>query len=212
MNKMKEIARDLLKIKAVFLSPDKPFTWASGIKSPIYCDNRLTLSYPEIRNKIANGMTKIIEERFPQCEIVMGTATAGIPHATLAAFLLNKPCGYVRGKAKDHGRNNQIEGKAAPGQKVVLIEDLISTGGSSLEAVEALRDAGLEVLGVISIFTYGMQKAKDSFNNKNCEAISLVTFDELIECAIEEEYISKEDSNKLFEFMKNPSDESWMTK
>ena len=166
---MNQIAKDLLSIKAVFLSPTKPFTWASGIKSPIYCDNRLTLSYPEVRERVAKSMASIIEEKYPQCEIVMGTATAGIPHATLTAYFLNKPCGYVRGKAKDHGRQNQIEGKYDKGQKVVLIEDLISTGGSSLEAVEALREEGLEVLGVISIFTYQMKKAVERFAEARCE-------------------------------------------
>ena len=209
---MNQIARDLLQIKAVFLSPEKPFTWASGIKSPIYCDNRLTLSYPEVRRRVAQGMADIIKAKYPECEIVMGTATAGIPHGTLAAYLLDMPSGYVRAKAKDHGRTNQIEGKYEVGQKVVLIEDLISTGGSSLEAVDALREAGLEVLGVISIFTYGMEKAKKNFEAHNCEATSLVTFEELIECAISENYISAENSVKVREFMKNPSDESWMTK
>lgn len=210
MNNMKDLAIDLLKIKAVFLSPDKPFTWASGIKSPIYCDNRLTLSFPKIREKIAKGMAKIIEEQYPECDIVMGTATAGIPHATLTSYLLNKPCGYVRGSAKDHGRGNQIEGGYTKGQKVVLIEDLISTGGSSLEAVEALRENGLEVLAVISIFTYGMKKAIDNFAKHNCKAISLVTFDELLESAIEENYISGINKDKIIKFMQNPSDESWM--
>lgn len=207
---MNQIAKDLLSIKAVFLSPENPFTWASGIKSPIYCDNRLTLSFPEVRQRVAQGMADIIKAKYPECEIVMGTATAGIPHATLAAYLLNLPTGYVRAKAKDHGRTNQIEGKYEAGQKVVLIEDLISTGGSSLEAVEALRECGLEVLGVISIFTYGMEKAKKNFEAHNCEATSLVTFDEMIECAIAENYINEENSIKVRTFMKNPSDESWM--
>lgn len=207
---MKDLAQDLLKIKAVFLSPSKPFTWASGIKSPIYCDNRLTLSYPEIREKIARGMAKIVEEKFSDADIIMGTATAGIPHATLTSYFLNKPCGYVRGKAKDHGRGNQIEGRYEKGQKVVLIEDLISTGGSSLEAVEALRENGLEVLAVISIFTYGMQKAIDNFVKHNCQAISLVKFDELLEEAKNENYIEGKDVAKIVKFMGNPSDESWM--
>lgn len=210
MNSMNELAKDLLKIKAVFLSPTKPFTWASGIKSPIYCDNRLTLSYPEIREKIARKMAQIIEERFKDCDIVMGTATAGIPHATLTSYFLNKPCGYVRGKAKDHGRGNQIEGGYKAKDKVVLIEDLISTGGSSLEAIEALRENGLEVLAVISIFTYGMEKAKNAFKEHNCEAISLVTFDELLKVATQEKYIAQADEAKLIKFMQNPSDESWM--
>ncbi len=210
MNKMKDLAQDLLKIKAVFLSPSKPFTWASGIKSPIYCDNRLTLSYPEIREKIAKGMAQLINENYPDVDIIMGTATAGIPHATLTSYFLKKPCGYVRGKAKDHGRGNQIEGRYEKGQKVVLIEDLISTGGSSLEAVEALRDNGLEVLAVISIFTYGMKKASDNFKAHNCKALSLVNFDELLEEAKSENYIEEKDVAKIIKFMSNPSDESWI--
>lgn len=210
MNNMNEIAKNLLDIKAVFLSPTKPFTWASGIKSPIYCDNRLTLSYPEIRSNVAKKMAEIISKKYPECEIVMGTATAGIPHATLASYFLEKPCGYVRGKAKDHGRQNQIEGKYEKGQKVVLIEDLISTGGSSLEAVEALRSEGLEVLGVISIFTYQMKKAVDAFANANCEYTSLATFDELIDAAVELNYISQEEALKVRKFKENPQDESWI--
>ncbi len=210
MNNMNEIAKNLLDIKAVFLSPTKPFTWASGIKSPIYCDNRLTLSYPEIRNNVAKKIAQIITEKYPECEIVMGTATAGIPHATLASYFLEKPCGYVRGKAKDHGRQNQIEGKYEEGQKVVLVEDLISTGGSSLEAVEALRSAGLEVLGVISIFTYQMKKAVDAFANANCEYTSLATFDELIDAAVELNYISGSEAAKVRKFKENPQDESWI--
>lgn len=207
---MNQIAKDLLSIKAVFLSPTKPFTWASGIKSPIYCDNRLTLSYPEVRERVAKSIAKIIEEKYPECEIVMGTATAGIPHATLAAYFLNKPCGYVRGKAKDHGRQNQIECKYEKGQKVVVIEDLISTGGSSLEAVEALKEEGLEVLGVISIFTYQMKKAIDRFNEAKCEYTSLATFDELIEEAVKEGYISCDEAIKVRKFKENPQDESWI--
>lgn len=208
---MKQIAQDLLNIKAVFLRPNDPFTWASGIKSPIYCDNRLTLSYPEIRKRIANGIADIIKTKYSDAEIVMGTATAGIPHATLVADILNMPTGYVRGKAKDHGRQVQIEGKYEKGQKVVVIEDLISTGGSSIECVKVLEEAGLEVLAVISIFTYGMKKAKENFANANCKADSLVSFDELIEVAIENNYIAKEDEKKVLKFMENPSDESWMT-
>ena len=208
---MKQIAQDLLNIKAVFLRPNDPFTWASGIKSPIYCDNRLTLSYPEIRKRNANGIADIIKTKYSDAEIVMGTATAGIPHATLVADILNMPTGYVRGKAKDHGRQVQIEGKYEKGQKVVVIEDLISTGGSSIECVKVLEEAGLEVLAVISIFTYGMKKAKDNFAAANCKADSLVSFDELIEVAIENNYIAKEDEKKVLKFMENPSDESWMT-
>lgn len=211
MNKMNEIAKDLLDIKAVFLSPDQPFTWASGIKSPIYCDNRLTLSYPNVRKAIANGIANIIKNNFPECEIVMGTATAGIPHATLVADILNLPTGYVRGKAKDHGRQNQIEGKWAPGQKVVVVEDLISTGGSSIECVKALEENGIEVLAVVSIFTYGMAKAKANFDAANCKAMSLVTFNELLEAAVAYNYIKDQDKAKLLKFMENPSDESWMS-
>ncbi len=212
MNKMKEIAKNLLDIKAVFLSPNKPFTWASGIKSPIYCDNRMTLSYPTIRKNIANGIAQIIKEQYGECESVIGTATAGIPHATLVADILGLPTGYVRGKAKDHGRNNQIEGGYHEGQKVVVVEDLISTGGSSIECVKVLQEAGLVVLGVVSIFTYGMQKAVNNFKESNVSCMSLVKFDELLEVAVNENYISDKDCAKLETFMKNPSDESWMNK
>lgn len=207
---MNEIAKDLLDIKAVFLSPNKPFTWASGIKSPIYCDNRLTLSYPDIRKAIAKGIADIIKKDYPECEIVMGTATAGIPHATLVADILNLPTGYVRGKAKDHGRQNQIEGKWEKGQKVVVVEDLISTGGSSIECVKALEENGIVVLGVVSIFTYGMAKAVKNFKDANCKASSLVTFPELLEAAVAYNYISDADKAKLVKFMEDPSDESWM--
>ncbi len=212
MNKMKEIAKNLLDIKAVFLSPNKPFTWASGIKSPIYCDNRMTLSYPTIRKNIANGIAQIIKEQYSECQSVIGTATAGIPHATLVADILGLPTGYVRGKAKDHGRNNQIEGGYHEGQKVVVVEDLISTGGSSIECVKVLQEAGLVVLGVVSIFTYGMQKAVNNFKEANVSCMSLVKFDELLEVAVNENYISDKDCAKLETFMKNPSDESWMNK
>lgn len=208
---MNEIAKDLLDIKAVFLSPNEPFTWASGIKSPIYCDNRLTLSYPNVRKAIANGIANIIKTKYPEAEIIMGTATAGIPHATLVADILNLPTGYVRGKAKDHGRQNQIEGKWAAGQKVVVVEDLISTGGSSIECVKALEENGIVVLGVVSIFTYGMAKAKANFEAANCKADSLVTFPELLEAAVENNYIADADKAKLVKFMEDPSDESWMT-
>lgn len=209
---MNEIAKDLLKIKAVFLSPNDPFTWASGIKSPIYCDNRLTLSYPDVRKRIASKISKIIKEKYANCEIVMGTATAGIPHATLAAYLLDLPTGYVRSGAKDHGRKNQIEGKFEIGNKVVLIEDLISTGGSSLEAVNALKEAGLDVLGVISIFTYGMEKAVDRFQKANVSYTSLVNLDELLDEAVLDGYLEEQDRSKLLSFRDNPSDESWMKK
>lgn len=207
---MKQIAQDLLNIKAVFLKPNDPFTWASGIKSPIYCDNRLTLSYPEIRKRIANGIAEIVNSKYSDADIIMGTATAGIPHATLVADILNKPTGYVRGKAKDHGRQVQIEGKYEKGQKVVVIEDLISTGGSSIECVKVLEEAGLIVLGVVSIFTYGMKKAKVNFEAANCNQDSLVSFNELIEVAIKENYINEADSKKVLKFMEDPSDESWM--
>lgn len=207
---MKEIAKDLLDIKAVFLSPSKPFTWASGIQSPIYCDNRLTLSYPVIRKKIEQEMAKIIKETYSQVEILMGTSTAGIPHAAYISALLDLPMGYVRSRAKSHGRENQIEGKYEKGQKVVVIEDLISTGGSSLEAVEALKEEGLEVLGVISIFTYQMKKAIDRFNEAKCEYTSLATFDELIEEAVKEGYISCDEAIKVRKFKENPQDESWI--
>lgn len=210
MNKMNEIAKELLKIKAVFLSPNEPFTWASGIKSPIYCDNRMTLGYPELRRTIANGMANIIKNEYKEAEIIMGTSTAGIPHATLVADVLNMPAGYVRGGAKDHGRKNQIEGPWKSGQKVVVIEDLISTGGSSIECVKALEEAGIIVLGVISIFTYGMAKAKANFEAANCKSTSLVTFPELLEAAVAENYIASEDKKKLVKFMENPQDESWM--
>lgn len=211
MNNMNQIAKELLKIKAVFLSPSEPFTWASGIKSPIYCDNRMTLGYPDLRRTIANGMAEIIKKDYPEAEIVMGTSTAGIPHATLVADVLNMPAGYVRGGAKDHGRKNQIEGPWKAGQKVVVIEDLISTGGSSIECVKALEEAGIIVLGVISIFTYGMKKAVANFEAANCKATSLVTFPELLEAAVAENYIAEDDKKKLVKFMENPSDESWMT-
>lgn len=207
---MNEIAKDLLDIKAVFLSPNKPFTWASGIKSPIYCDNRLTLSYPKIRKAIAKGIAEIIKRDYPEAEIIMGTATAGIPHATLVADILDLPTGYVRGKAKDHGRQNQIEGKWEKGQKVVVVEDLISTGGSSIECVKALEENGIIVLGVVSIFTYGMAKAVKNFKDANCKASSLVTFPELLEAAVSYNYISDADKAKLVKFMEDPSDESWM--
>lgn len=211
MNNMNQIAKDLLEIKAVFLSPNDPFTWASGIKSPIYCDNRLTLSYPNVRKGIALGIAEIIKKEYPEAEIIMGTATAGIPHATLVADILNLPTGYVRGKAKDHGRQNQIEGKWSKGQKVVVVEDLISTGGSSIDCVKALEENGIIVLGVVSIFTYGMAKAKANFEAANCKASSLVTFDELLQAAVELNYIADSDKAKLVKFMENPQDESWMS-
>lgn len=205
----KEIAKALLAIKAVFLSPDEPFTWASGIKSPIYCDNRLILTSPETRNLVERAIADTVKEKYPEAEVLMGTSTAGIAHAAIAAHLLSMPMGYVRGSAKDHGRNNRIEGRLQPGQKVVVIEDLISTAGSCIEVVEALREAGAQVLGVVSIFTYGMQKGLDRLAAANVENTSLSNFNTLVETAVEENYIRPEDRKRLIAFMANPSDESW---
>ena len=210
---MKElIAKDLLDIKAVFLRPNEPFTWASGIKSPIYCDNRLTLSYPNVRKDIENGLAKLIKDNFPDAACLMGTATAGIAHAALVADILDLPMGYVRGGAKSHGRNNRIEGKVEPGMKVVVVEDLISTGGRSLECVEALREAGCEVIGLIAIFTYGLPKATTNFEAANCKYATLTDYDTLIEVAKENNYIKDEDMEKLKAWKKDPNDESWMAK
>lgn len=206
----KMIAKDLLSIKAVFLKPDDPFTWASGIKSPIYCDNRLTLSAPEVRKDVEAGLAEIVKEKFPEAEILMGTSTAGIAHAAITATILDMPMGYVRSGHKDHGRQNQIEGKLEKGQKVVVIEDLISTGGSVLEVVDVLREAGAEVLGVASIFTYGMQKGLDRLKEANVVNYSLSNFDVLAEVAAEEGYISEKDIVKLKAFRNNPSDPAWM--
>ena len=210
MDRQYEITRHLLSIGAVFLRPDEPFTWASGIHSPIYCDNRLVLSYPEARTAVEHAFAQTVREKYPDCEILMGTSTAGIAHAAIAATLLNMPMGYVRSGAKDHGRGNQIEGKLEKGQKVVVIEDLISTAGSVLEVVEALRDAGAQVLGIISIFTYGMQKGLDRMAQAQVENTSLTTLDTLLEVAAQEQYIALEDIDRLQRFRDNPSDESWM--
>lgn len=204
------IAKDLLSIKAVFLRPDEPFTWASGIKSPIYCDNRLTLSYPEVREDIEQGIAEVIREQYPEAEVVMGTSTAGIAHAAIAAYKLGLPMGYVRGSAKDHGRKNQIEGRCEPGTKVVVVEDLISTAGSVLDCVEPLRAAGAEVLGVVSIFTYGMQRGLDRLAQADVRNVSLCDLDTLVKVAVEEGYIKPEDEARLLAFRANPSDESWM--
>ncbi len=212
MNKEKEIAKALLSIKAVFLSPEKPFTWASGIKSPIYCDNRLILTAPEVRNLVEQTIAETVKEKFPEAEVLMGTSTAGIAHAAVAAHLLGMPMGYVRGSAKDHGRNNRIEGRLEKGEKVVVIEDLISTGGSCIDVVEALREAGADVLGVVSIFTYGMKKGLDRLAAANVTNYSLSNFDTLVEVAAEENYIRPEDRDRLKLFMVNPSDEGWMKK
>jgi orotate phosphoribosyltransferase len=205
----KKIAKRLLEIKAVFLSPNEPFTWASGIKSPIYCDNRLTLSYPEIRTEIETGIAEIVKTKYPECQALAGTSTAGIAHAAITAHLLDLPMGYVRSGAKDHGRNNQIEGKLVPGQKVVVVEDLISTAGSCIEVVNVLREAGAEVLGVVSIFTYGMQKGLDRLAAADVKNVSLSNFDAVAEVAAKEGYIKESDIARLMKFRSNPSDESW---
>lgn len=206
----KLIAKDLLKIKAVFFRPEEPFTWASGIKSPVYCDNRLTLSAPEVRDDVENGLAKLIKEYYPDTEVLMGTSTAGIAHAAITAHILDMPMGYVRSGAKDHGRQNQIEGKLEKGQKVVVVEDLISTGGSVLEVVDVLREAGADVLGVVSIFTYGMKKGIERLAAADVKNISLTNFDVIAEVAAEEGYIKKDDIQKLISFRNNPSDESWI--
>lgn len=210
---MKEqIAKHLLDIEAVFLKPNEPFTWASGIQSPIYCDNRLTLSYPAVRKDIEDGLAKLIKEHFPTCEGLMGTATAGIAHAALVADILHKPMGYVRGGAKSHGRNNRIEGKIKKGMKVVVVEDLISTGGSSLECVQALEEAGCDVLGLVAIFTYGLPKATENFTKASCAYATLTDYDTLIEVAKENHYIQDQDMEKLKAWKQDPSDISWMEK
>ena len=206
----KEIAKGLLSIGAVFLRPQEPFTWASGIKSPIYCDNRLTLTAPEVRTLIENTMAETIKKEYPEAEVLMGTSTAGIAHAAITAHIMNMPMGYVRSGAKDHGRNNQIEGKLEKGQKVVVVEDLISTGGSVIEVVNALRDAGAQVLGIVSIFTYGMKRGLDRLSEANVKNISLTNFDTIAEVAAEDGYIKQEDIEKLMKFRDNPSDESWI--
>lgn len=205
-----EIAKGLLSIEAVFLRPEEPFTWASGIKSPIYCDNRLTLTAPEVRTKVEEGLVATIKNHFPECEVVMGTSTAGIAHAAIVGHLMNIPMGYVRGSAKDHGRTNQIEGKLLPGQKVVVVEDLVSTGGSAVETVEVLRAAGADVLGIASIFTYGMKKGLDRFAEHNVKNVSLCDLDALVEVAADTGYIKAEDKERILKFRDNPSDEGWM--
>ena len=206
-----QIAKDLLKIKAVFFRPEEPFTWASGIKSPVYCDNRLTLSDVQVRGDVENGLASLVREYYPEVEVLMGTSTAGIAHAAIVGHLMNLPMGYVRSGAKDHGRKNQIEGRLLPGQKVVVVEDLISTGGSVLEVVEILREAGAEVLGVVSIFTYGMRKGLERMAAANVVNHSLTDFDTIAEIAAEEGYIRREDVARLIAFRNNPSDESWIT-
>ena len=206
----RKIAKDLLKIQAVFLSPDKPFTWASGIKSPVYCDNRLTLTAPEVRTDVETGLKELIEENYPEAEVLMGTSTAGIAHAAITAHLMGLPMGYVRSGNKDHGRQNRIEGKLEKGQKVVVVEDLISTGGSVIEVVDALREADAEVLGIVSIFTYGMKKGLERLAAADVKNVSLTNLDVLSEVAAQEGYIKPEDVNRLIAFRNNPSDESWI--
>ena len=208
----KKIAKDLLKIKAVFFRPDEPFTWASGIKSPVYCDNRLTLTAPEVRLDVENGLAELVKTHYPEAEVLMGTSTAGIAHAAITAHILNMPMGYVRSGAKDHGRQNQVEGRLEKGQKVVVVEDLISTGGSVIEVVNVLREAGAEVLGVVSIFTYGMKKGLERLAEAEVKNISLTNFDVVAEAAAEEGYIAPEDVERLIAFRNNPSDESWIKK
>ena len=207
----KRIAKDLLSIKAVFLRPEEPFTWASGIKSPIYCDNRLTLTAPEVRTHVEEGLVEVIRAHYPEAEVLMGTSTAGIAHAAIVGHLMGLPMGYVRSGNKDHGRQNRIEGKLLPGQKVVVVEDLISTGGSCIEVVEALREAGAEVLGVASIFTYGLKKGIDRMEAANVKNVSLSNFDAVCEVAAEEGKIRPEDIERLKKFRANPSDESWIS-
>ena len=206
----KLIAKDLLKIKAVFFRPDEPFTWASGIKSPVYCDNRLILTAPEVRNDVENGLAQLIKEHYPDVEVLMGTSTAGIAHAAIVGHLMDLPMGYVRSGAKDHGRQNQIEGRLEKGQKVVVVEDLISTGGSCIEVVNVLREAGAEVLGIVSIFTYGMQKGLTRLEEADVKNVSLTNFDVIAEVAAEDGYIQKDDVKRLIAFRNNPSDESWI--
>ena len=206
----REVSKALLSIGAVFLRPEQPFTWASGIKSPIYCDNRLTLTAPEVRTLIENSLAQVVRKEYPDCEVLMGTSTAGIAHAAIVGHITGLPMGYVRSGAKDHGRGNQIEGKLLPGQKVVVIEDLISTGGSVIEVVEALREAGAEVLGIASIYTYGMKKGLERLAAANVKNISLTDFDTTVEVAAETGYIKPEDRERLIAFRNDPSDESWI--
>ena len=209
MELSKTIAQDLLSIRAVFFRPDEPFTWASGIKSPVYCDNRLTLTAPEVRTHVEEGLASVIRENYPEAEVLMGTSTAGIAHAAITAHLMGLPMGYVRSGAKDHGRQNQIEGRLEPGQKVVVVEDLISTGGSVLEVVDVLRQAGAQVLGIVSIFTYGMKKGVERLAAAEVRNVSLTNFDVIAQEAAEQGYIRPEDVRRLLRFRDNPSDESW---
>ncbi len=212
MNTKVEVAKGLLSIKAVFLRPDEPFTWASGIKSPIYCDNRLILTAPEVRNVVENAIAETVKREYPEAEALFGTSTAGIAHAAIAGHILGMPMGYVRGSSKDHGRNNKIEGKLEAGTKVVVIEDLISTGGSVIDVVDALREVGAEVLGVVSIYTYGMKKGLNRLKEANVKNVSLTDFDTTVKVATEIGYIKPEDEIRLKAFRDNPSDESWINK
>lgn len=208
----RKIAKDLLEIKAVFFRPDEPFTWASGIKSPVYCDNRLTLTSPKVRLDVEEGLAELIRESFPEAQVLMGTATAGIAHAAITGHIMNLPMGYVRSGAKDHGRQNQIEGRLNPGDKVVVVEDLISTAGSAVDTVKALREAGADVLGIVSIFTYGMKKGLKRLEDAGIKNVSLTNFDVMAEVAAEEGYIKNEDIERLIAFRDNPEDESWINK
>ncbi len=209
-DRQKLIAKDLLSIKAVFFRPEEPFTWASGIKSPIYCDNRLTLTAPAVRTDVETGLMELVRENYPECEVLMGTSTAGIAHAAITAHMMGLPMGYVRSGAKDHGRQNQIEGRLEPGQKVVVVEDLISTGGSVIEVVDVLREAGADVLGIVSIFTYGMKKGLERLAAADVKNVSLTNFDVIAEVAAECGYVKPEDVARLIQFRNNPSDESWI--
>ena len=211
-NVKQTIAKDLLKIQAVFFRPEEPFTWASGIKSPVYCDNRLTLSDPAVRTDVETAIAETVRREYPEAEALMGTSTAGIAHAAIAAHILGLPMGYVRSGAKDHGRKNQIEGKLTPGEKVVVVEDLISTGGSVLEVVDVLKEAGAQVLGIVSIFTYGMKKGLERLAAAKVRNVSLCDFDEIARVAAEENYIKPDDVKRLIAFRDNPSDESWIGK
>ena len=211
MKLSEQIAKDLLSIQAVFFRPEEPFTWASGIKSPVYTDNRLTLTAPQVRTHVENGLAQLIRENYPDVEVLMGTSTAGIAHAAIVGHIMDLPMGYVRSGAKDHGRQNQIEGRLLPGQKVVVVEDLISTGGSCIEVVNVLREAGAEVLGIVSIFTYGMQKGLDRLADAHVKNVSLTNFDVIAQVAAEEGYIKSQDVARLIAFRNCPSDESWIT-
>jgi orotate phosphoribosyltransferase len=211
-NTQTRIAKGLLSIQAVFFRPDEPFTWASGIKSPVYCDNRLTLTAPAVRNEVEQGLAQVIRENYPEVEVLMGTSTAGIAHAAIVGHLMGLPMGYVRSGSKDHGRKNQIEGRLEAGEKVVVVEDLISTGGSAIEVVDVLRQAGAQVLGIASIFTYGMKKATDRLAQAQVKNVSLTNFDTIAQVAAQENYIQKEDVTRLIAFRDNPSDERWMEK